>query len=279
MEPVSTDNRHAWPLADQDALRRAKRALEHLSLSMKLASLLGASVERVFARLPGFANDKIVGVTRLALRKCLDLALRTLGSSHGVADDGVAPGKPHNRLHKLAVGVTGAAGGAFGLAALPIELPITTTLMFRSIGEVARYAGEDLTKAEVQLECLAVLGMGGFATQQEQEADFGYFVMRGALAQAISKASAEIASKGLAAHSSAAMLRLLQVVAARFSVQVTEQIAAKSLPALGAVLGAMVNTLFIDHFQQIADGHFTMRGLERKYGAAAVEAAYRALAA
>lgn len=279
MEPAPIDNSHAWPLEDQAALRCAKQALEHLPLSMKLTSLLGAPVEKAFARLPGFTHDKIVGATRLALRKCLDIAFRTLGSSHSGGEDGVVHSKPHNRLHKLAVGVTGAAGGAFGLVALPIELPVTTTLMFRSIGEVARCAGEDLTKAEVQLECLAVLGMGGFATRQEQEADFGYFVLRGALAQAISKASAEIASKGLATHSSAAMLRLLQAVAARFSVQVTEQIAAKSLPALGAVLGATVNTLFIEHFQQIAQGHFAIRRLERKYGAAVVEAAYRALAA
>ncbi|MDC6132693.1 CHRD domain-containing protein [Burkholderia gladioli] len=44
----------------------------------------------------------------------------------------------------------------------------------------------------------------------------------------------------------------MQSIASRFSAQVTEQIAAKSIPALGAVLGATVNTLFIDHFQQAA---------------------------
>jgi hypothetical protein len=73
------------------------------------------------------------------------------------------------------------------------------------------------------------------------------------------------------------LLRLLNTIAARFSVQVSEQIAAKSIPAIGAVLGAMVNTVFIDHFQQVAHGHFTVRRLERRYGEETVEAAYQAM--
>jgi EcsC protein family len=93
----------------------------------------------------------------------------------------------------------------------------------------------------------------------------------------VSKASSEIATKGFTAHGSAALLRLLNTIAARFSVQVSEQIAAKSIPAIGAVLGAMVNTVFIDHFQQVAHGHFTVRRLERQYGQETVEAAYQAM--
>jgi hypothetical protein len=79
----------------------------------------------------------------------------------------------------------------------------------------------------------------------------------------------------MTSHGSAALLRLLNTIASRFSVQVSEQIAAKSIPAIGAVLGAMVNTVFIDHFQQVAHGHFTVRRLERQYGQALVEATYQ----
>jgi hypothetical protein len=93
----------------------------------------------------------------------------------------------------------------------------------------------------------------------------------------VSKASSEVASKGFTTHGSAALLRLLNAIAARFSVQVSEQIAAKSIPAIGAVLGAMVNTVFIDHFQQVAHGHFTVRRLERQYGQQTIEAVYRTL--
>ena len=182
-----------------------------------------------------------------------------------------------NLLHKLAVATTGAAGGAFGFLALPVELPVTTTLIFRSVCDIARSEGEDLGSVDTQLQCLAVLGMGGNPDKDEEDADLGYFVLRGALAQAISKASSDITTKGIAAHSSAAVFKLVQTVASRFSVQVTEQMAAKSIPAIGAVLGATVNTLFIDHFQQMAHGHFTVRRLERKYGSVAVKAAYQAI--
>jgi hypothetical protein len=72
-------------------------------------------------------------------------------------------------------------------------------------------------------------------------------------------------------------LRLLNTIASRFSVQVSEQIAAKSIPAIGAVLGAMVNTVFMDHFQLVAHGHFTVRRLERQYGPEQVKSAYQAI--
>jgi hypothetical protein len=261
---------------DLDTLRRARRALESPSLATKLSSVLGTPVEKMIARLPAAAHDKIGSVTRFALRQCLRVALRTLGHAAGTLDD-----KPNNLAHKFAVAATGATGGAFGLFALPLELPVTTMLMFRSICDIARSEGENLDDVDAQLQCLAVLGLGGGQASAEGEvspaAEFGYFAMRAALAQAVSKASSEVAAKGLTGHAASALMKLLQTVAARFSTQVTEQAAAKSLPVIGAALGAAVNTLFIDHFQQIATGHFAIRRLERRYGARAVEAAWHAL--
>ncbi|MGU7775346.1 EcsC family protein [Burkholderia sp. MR1-5-21] len=278
MEPISIGVATTLSEDDRDALRRAKQVLESPSLTLKLTRLLGAPVEKMIGRLPDFATGKINDATQLALRKCLNLALRTLGKPPAAdADAHDMHDKPSNLLHKLAVATTGAAGGAFGFVALPVELPVTTTLIFRSVCDIARSEGEDLTSVDTQLQCLAVLGMGGNPDKKEEEADLGYFVLRGALAQAISKASSDITTKGIAAHGSAAVFRLVQTVASRFSVQVTEQMAAKSIPAIGAVLGATVNTLFIDHFQQMAHGHFTVRRLERKYGTAAVKAAYQAI--
>jgi hypothetical protein len=260
---------------DLAALRRAKHELESPALTMKLASIVGSPMEKLISRMPSIASDKVNDATQLALRKCLQIALRTLGRPMGGAPLGVSD-RPSNLLHKFAVATTGAAGGAFGLFALPVELPVTTTLMFRSICDIARSEGEDLTSVDAQLQCLTVLGMGG-TSKADDDADYGYFIMRGALAQAVSKASSEIATKGFTTHGSAALLRLLNTIAARFSVQVSEQIAAKSIPAIGAVLGAMVNTVFIDHFQQVAHGHFTVRRLERQYGTEAVQAAYQAI--
>lgn len=287
--------------ADLAALKRAKHELETPPLGMKLAAIVGAPVEKLIAKLPAVANDKVTDATQAALRKCLQLALKTLGKpgerAPGIADAGAAadstqiatsiakqgekPGaKPSNLLHKFAVATTGAAGGAFGLFALPVELPVTTMLMFRSICDIARSEGEDLSSAETRLQCLSVFGLGGAATRHasaDEDADFGYFITRGALAQTISKASSELASKGIAAPGASALMRFTNAIAARFSVQVSEQVAAKSIPAIGAVLGALVNTAFIDHFQQTAHGHFAVRRLERQYGADEVRLAYQAI--
>jgi hypothetical protein len=38
-----------------------------------------------------------------------------------------------------------------------------------------------------------------------------------------------------------------------------------------------VNYVFIEHFQEIAQGHFTVRGLERVYGKDVVRAEYERL--
>jgi hypothetical protein len=265
-------------LSNEDliALRRAKHELESPALAMKLAGIVGAPLEKLLSRMPAIANEKVNDATQLALRKCLQIALRTLGRQDAGAAPLLVPDKPSNLLHKFAVATTGAAGGAFGLFALPVELPVTTTLMFRSICDIARSEGEDLSSIDTQLQCLTVLGMGG-TSKADDDADYGYFIMRGALAQAVSKATSEIATKGFSAHGSAALLRLLNTIASRFSVQVSEQIAAKSIPAIGAVLGAMVNTVFMDHFQLVAHGHFTVRRLERQYGTELVKAAYQTI--
>ncbi len=51
-----------------------------------------------------------------------------------------------------------------------------------------------------------------------------------------------------------------------------------SVPAIGAIGGGLINTIFMDHFQDIAQAHFTIRRLERLYGADAVQSEYRRLA-
>jgi hypothetical protein len=70
---------------------------------------------------------------------------------------------------------------------------------------------------------------------------------------------------------------LITQIAQRFSIQVSEKAAAQAVPAIGAAGGAIINTLFIDHFQDLARGHFIVRRLERKYGKAIVEETYKAV--
>ncbi len=70
----------------------------------------------------------------------------------------------------------------------------------------------------------------------------------------------------------------------RFSFRVrmkrsAQKAAAQAVPVQGAISGAAVNSLFMDHFQGLAQGHFTVRRLERTYGKGTVRLAYEQIRA
>jgi hypothetical protein len=67
-------------------------------------------------------------------------------------------------------------------------------------------------------------------------------------------------------------------VAARFGLVVSQKVAAQALPVVGALGGAAVNYAFIEHFQDVASGHFTVRRLERLYGKEKVRSEYDLIA-
>jgi hypothetical protein len=67
-------------------------------------------------------------------------------------------------------------------------------------------------------------------------------------------------------------------VAARFGLVVTQKVAAQALPVVGALGGAAVNYAFIEHFQEVARGHFTVRRLERLYGKDKIRTEYDQIA-
>ena len=48
------------------------------------------------------------------------------------------------KLHSGLAWTSGAIGGAFGLAALAVELPVSTTIILRAIAAIAQKEGEDL---------------------------------------------------------------------------------------------------------------------------------------
>ena len=144
----------------------------------------------------------------------------------------------------------------------------------RSIADIARSEGETISKIESQIACLEVFALGG-PSKSDDASESGYFAIRAALGRSVSKAAEYIAEKGVAEEGAPALVRLIIKIAERFSIQVSEKAAAQVVPAIGAAGGAIINTLFIDHFQDMARGHFIVRRLERKYGKEIVEETYK----
>lgn len=269
---------------DRALLAGAVAQLERPGLAARLAGVVGTPVERLIERLPEGVQNEINGATEHALTKALAVAAKTL--------DDEKPKAPWNLAHKVAATASGVAGGMFGAPALFVELPITTMIILRSIGDIARSKGEKLSDPETRLACLEVFALGSGddrrpggavevlnpgARDEEGLIRVGYFVTRAALAQQVTVA-AEILTKGSTAITSTAMTRLISNIASRFGVAVSEKVAAQAVPIVGAIGGGLINALFVDHFQNTADAHFTVRQLERKYGAAEVRAEYERIA-
>lgn len=254
--------------AETERLRAAVHALEGGGFASRLTNLLGRQVEAVGRSLPAPARKVVARATESALRAALRVAIGTI--------DVKSPPRAASGMHKAFAAASGAAGGAFGLAALPVELPVSTTIILRSIAQIAREEGENLTQPEAALACIEVFALGGRAPG-EAAIEGSYFAIRSILAKTVSESARFILQRGLADETAPVLVRLVVQVAARFGLVVSQKLAAQAVPVIGAFGGAAVNLAFIEHFQNVARGHFTVRRLERAYGADAVRFDYERL--
>jgi len=255
------------PKQDLDDLKRAKELLENPGIAAKLSNIVGSPVEKGIKMLPARMQSSVHKATETALLKALDVAVSSLGTAQTA--------KPSSdRLHKIAAAASGAAGGAFGIVALSWELPISTTLMLRSIADIAAAEGENPRHLETKLNCLTVFALGSTRSDSDNAAESGYFAARAALASAVSEAAKHLAKKGLTKGGAPALVRLIALIGARFGVVVSEKAAAQALPILGAAGGALINTIFIGHYQDMARGHFIVRRLEKTHGTEIIRRAY-----
>lgn len=99
--------------------------------------------------------------------------------------------------------------------------------------------------------------------------------MRASLARLVAEAAEFLAGRGAVQEGAPLLIRLMTAVTSRFGVVVSEKALAEMIPLIGALGGALINLLFISHFQVMATGHFIIRRLERKYGSEAVKMEYQ----
>jgi hypothetical protein len=255
---------------DMAELTFAQELLENPSLAARLTNALGTPIEKGFELLPEKWAGQVNQVVEISLQKALQVAVASLRKK--------ARPKSLDRFHTAAVLGTGGIGGAFGLSAMALELPVTTTIMLRSIADIARSEGEDLQEPTGQLACLEVFALGG-RSRADDAVETGYYAVRMALGSALADAARHLAQRGLTRDGAPVLIRFISKIAARFGIVVSEKAAAMAVPAIGAVGGSLVNGLFMSHFQNMARGHFKIRRLERKYGAQVIREVYEELLA
>lgn len=255
-----------------EELRQSKRILEHHGIADRLTEMIGAPITASLKMLPDVAEQAVYSAIEKSLTVALDVALRTLGN------DSRLLGKPRLLTHKLLAGISGAAGGALGGATVAAELPVSTVLILRSIADIARSEGEDLTTVQAKLACLEVFALDpGREKTVEDDTEIGYFAVRAAMAKQIRDASHYVLKNGVSNTSAPPLVKLVAKIGERFGMVVSEKLAAQAIPVIGAVGGALINSYFIDHYQDLARAHFTIRRLEREHGEPLVREAYNAI--
>jgi hypothetical protein len=254
--------------ADFQSLQRAREHLETPGFAVRLSDVIGTPIERVLKLLPRAWYRHLHRSAERAVWNALDLAVARVKDKQGQSSD---------TGYQLMGIASGALGGFFGGPALLLELPFTTSVMLQAIADIARAEGEDLNDIEARLACLQVFALGG-RSNEDDAADTGYYGLRLALDASVSGATRHLLENGLHNRAGAPLLvDFIATLSQRFGVTLSEKAAAEIIPVIGALGGAFINSLFIQHFQDMAHSHFTLRRLERTYGPRLIRAEYARL--
>lgn len=254
-------------IEDETLIKKAKQEMNNVNFLMKGFNFIGNKIEDGVELLPEKFQNFVFKKTTSILEQVVKVNLKTMKKGKPFK-------KPSRIVYKTLVTSTGAISGFLG-AGTPIvgqavfaaDLAVTTKFIMRTIMDIARSKGENLHTIEAQFQCLQVLALGG-SSKDDDGADTSYYASRIAIQTSITKAS-EIGLQGFIktlSSSSNPLYKSFSVIVARFSSKVSEKIAAQLIPVVGGVTGGTINFVFISHFQKMAEAHFTIRMLERKYG-------------
>jgi hypothetical protein len=212
------------------ALRRANGPL------MSLVNRLGGGIEAQMAHLPPRLRSEVERVTAAALGAALGLG-------------GAVPAVGRRGTLAAAI-LSGAAGGAGGLATSIAELPVTVTVILKAIREEAEAAGFDPAEPAVRAACLMVFSAGS-----PLSGDDGVNT---------SFLSARLTLTG------PALQKLIATVAPKLAVALGQKLAAQAVPVLGAISGAGLNAAYLSYYREVARIRFALMRLAVQHGAEAV---------
>ncbi len=238
-----------------EQLINAKNLLTQPSMVDKLNKIAGNALMGAIDKMstPAVMN-KIANITQSAIEKAADVALFSIDKELTTSS------KFSNNLHKGLAILSGVGGGFFGLVGFSVELPAITILILRSIADIARIKGLDIDLVETKLDCLNVLGYSRSSSSHDLDVN-NYFESR-------------LELLGLMATGTNMLSRTISRVAAYFAMDALDLAAAQSIPLVGAASGGAVNYIFMKHYQDIADGYFTIRMLEKQYGTEFIQNVY-----
>lgn len=263
-------------------LKEAHKYLENPSFIIFLTNKIGQPIQFAVNQLPYNMKVKIGKASEKALKKSLSMAHLTTwtSQSHSNLSHKNTQSNINRWIHNGATMATGGIGGFIGEIGLLVELPITTTIIMRSILSQGQSYG-NMSKEELIINALYVFSLGSEKSDKDDEMDTAYYASRTAMDQLIKKSVTYLASHGTKATlrnvetgGAPFILELIVKIAQRFNIVVTEKMLAGALPVVGAVSAATINLMFTDFFTQSAKYHFGIKYLEEKYGKEIIEQEY-----
>ena len=201
-------------------------------VGIDLLNLLGTQADGLVDGLPKPVRDRLEDATEIALKQ----AMKAANGSRRV----IRPGQP-TWLQTAVATSMGAAGGIGGVGTALAELPLTTTVLLRTIQDVAEELEFDPASDNVQFDCIQVFAAAG-PLSHDDNADLGFLGARMAL-------------------SSGGMQKMMAWVAPRLAAVFGQKPAAQAVPVLGAAAGAATNYAFINYYREMAHVHFGLRRL------------------
>jgi hypothetical protein len=252
----------------------------------RVLSGLGSGVESALSKLPEGVKTSALKASRKAIETSLTLAVKTIAPAAEKPEIfSIVDVSDRNRVsrnsHTMAAAFSGGVGGVFGPLALAIELPVSTSLIMRSIASTANDYGFDLKDPAVLMECLFVFAIGG-PSKADDGMDSSYISSRVAMASLLRNAASammELPAKQLLLSvenkTAPAVVRVVSAISEAFGVRVSQKFVAQLAPVIGVVGGAGINLAFANFFGQAAEYHFGIKRLEAIYGSGLVQAQYR----
>ena len=240
------------PLTDEGRARvieLAQRQKRANGLLFKAINLVGNQLEDGLKIIPASLRNQIDTAARKALTHSYNAAAKSKSGalSRVPSSDGA---------HRSLGVISGALGGLGGLPTALAELPVSTTVIFRSVQSVAEGYGEDPLSEETRIECLRVFGSGG-PGEEDDGVDTSFLSARMTL-------------------TGPAISGLINKIAPRFAAVISQKLASQSVPIIGAVAGAGTNLAFVNFYTEMAHVHFGLRALSREFDADEVADAFHA---
>jgi hypothetical protein len=234
------------PFRPEAALDAA--AEEYLAARSRLMTALegvGRTIQIGLTRLPPGAQARVAAAAREGLGLAWRVAVTGLDTETRRESAGA---------YRLGGALSGAVGGLGGFATTLAELPVTTTLIMRSVADIARARGLDLSDPAVREACIEVFAFGG-PLEEDDDQDLAFWTAR--------LAGQEVA-------------QLLAAVVARYAPAALTKMAGQAVPFVGAAVGAGLNLAYMEFYQRMARVVFTLLPIEAVQGRAATRRAFAA---